>query len=224
MALVVIVGMWVVVGMVSLARRRAERGSTSSIGDFRRQLRVIGRTGPELLVTPANRLRVPRPSATVVTFPGPQARRPSGPTLVSPSGWTDDRGGGGQPGFRRPLGGQDARRPARRTSLASIPTRDRAPRMVGTDRGLGRQRTLERRRNVLIALVSLTIVAAFIAAVSGAQMMWALAAIGALVLVGYVALLIRMRNRAAERDLKLSFLPPPRQVAPELALRRSAIN
>ncbi len=30
--------------------------------------------------------------------------------------------------------------------------------------------------------------------------------------VGYVALLVRMRNLAAERELKLTFMPPPARI------------
>ena len=43
-------------------------------------------------------------------------------------------------------------------------------------------------------------------------------------LLGYVALLVRMRNVAAEREMKLRFLPPPTrpQPQPALLLRRSA--
>ena len=52
--------------------------------------------------------------------------------------------------------------------------------------------------------------------------------------VGYVALLVRMRNLAAERELKLTFMPPPAAGRParpaydlgrdygELSLRRAA--
>jgi hypothetical protein len=42
-----------------------------------------------------------------------------------------------------------------------------------------------------------------------------------LLFAGYVALLIRMRNVAAEKEMKLRFLPTV-QGEPALALRRSA--
>jgi hypothetical protein len=38
----------------------------------------------------------------------------------------------------------------------------------------------------------------------------------------YVALLIRLRNLEAEREMKLRFLPPPRAQEPTLLLRRPA--
>ncbi len=219
MALVLIVGMWVVVGLVSLARRQAQRGSTSSIGQFRRQLGVLGRTGPELLVAPANRLRVPRPSATVVTFPDPRRRQATGfsPPPVRPSTW-----GNTTEAHRRFVPrAVPSRIPGRPAPARSLPG---GPARAASMRGLGRQRTIERRRNVLVALVSVTVGTAVIGAVPGARMMWALAAIAAVALAAYVGLLVRIRNAAAERELKLAYLPPPRQVSPELMLRRSATN
>lgn len=86
------------------------------------------------------------------------------------------------------------------------------------------RRTLERRRTVFVALASITAGAAVIGAVPGARMLWALAGITAIVLVAYVGLLVRIRSAAAERELKLAYLPPPRRLAPEPMLRRSATN
>jgi hypothetical protein len=40
--------------------------------------------------------------------------------------------------------------------------------------------------------------------------MWPIQILFDVLLVGYIALLIRMRNLAAERELKLTFLPPQR--------------
>jgi hypothetical protein len=42
------------------------------------------------------------------------------------------------------------------------------------------------------------------------------------VFVTYVALLVRTRNVAAERDMKVRFLPSSSPVEPAFALRRSA--
>ncbi len=218
MALVVIVGMWLAVGVVSFARRRAERGSTSSIGEFRRQLGIIGRTGPDLLVAPANRLRVPRPSATVVTLADPRARRSSSPGR--PSAWAEPPDAG-----RRgaPRGSAPRRHPGRNPvnpAFGRPAPRSAAP----TGRVPGGRRTLERRRTIFVALASITAGATVIGAVPGARVMWALAGITAITLAAYVGLLVRSRNAAAERELKLAYLPPPRRVSAEPMLRRSATN
>jgi len=42
--------------------------------------------------------------------------------------------------------------------------------------------------------------------------------------VAYVTLLVRVRNLAAERELKVRFLPAVSNPAPQLLLRRSATN
>ncbi|HEX4863758.1 MAG TPA: hypothetical protein VFV02_06785, partial [Acidimicrobiales bacterium] len=43
--------------------------------------------------------------------------------------------------------------------------------------------------------------------VSGVSAMWSVQVLFDLLLTGYVTLLIRMRNLAAERELKLTFMP-----------------
>ncbi len=86
-----------------------------------------------------------------------------------------------------------------------------------------RARTLRRRRDVLLALLAamgLTFVLAF---VPGFGMLWGAHFVLDLAFLGYVGLLVRMRNLAAEREMKLRFLPGPAvQAEPVLALRRSA--
>ncbi len=52
------------------------------------------------------------------------------------------------------------------------------------------------------------------------RLVWAATGVCAVLLVGYVILLARLRSIAAEREMKLAFLP--RQVEPSLILRRSA--
>ena len=57
MVLLILAGIWAAV-LVPWVRSRVEPGPADSIGDFRRQLGVLQRTGP-VTVAPANRLRVP---------------------------------------------------------------------------------------------------------------------------------------------------------------------
>jgi hypothetical protein len=58
-----------------------------------------------------------------------------------------------------------------------------------------------------------------LAVVSGVSAVWSVQVLFDLLLTGYVTLLIRMRNLAAERELKLTFMPPsaPRARSPRPA-------
>ena len=87
---------------------------------------------------------------------------------------------------------------------------------------VARSRTLKRRRDVLVGLVGSTVVFAGIGMVPRLHVVLAAAAITAVLLVAYVAMLVRIRNLAAEREMKLTFLPGgPALEGPPL-LRRSA--
>jgi hypothetical protein len=59
--------------------------------------------------------------------------------------------------------------------------------------------------------------------VPGLRFMLVLHVLSDILFASYVAVLIRLRGIAAEREMKLRFLPPSHQrVEPVLALRRSA--
>ncbi|MHB1486799.1 MAG: hypothetical protein ACYCS7_03450 [Acidimicrobiales bacterium] len=87
-----------------------------------------------------------------------------------------------------------------------------------------------RRRDVFMVLVTGTMGSFLLGFIPGVSIMWAVTGVLALCLAGYVALLIRIRNNAVEREMKLSFLPSsvPMGLAttsrsqPAFALRRSA--
>jgi hypothetical protein len=100
-----------------------------------------------------------------------------------------------------------------------------------------RRQAQKRRRDVLFVLLGGMICTLLVAVASGLAAAWAIQVLFDVALVGYVALLIRMRNLAVERELKLAYLTPPAQsrgVRPrpayefggadygELALRRAA--
>jgi hypothetical protein len=53
---------------------------------------------------------------------------------------------------------------------------------------------------------------AVLAMIPGLSIMWLVNVVIDVLFVGYVALLVRMRNLAAEREMKLHFLPEPRPV------------
>jgi hypothetical protein len=83
-----------------------------------------------------------------------------------------------------------------------------------------RSRTLRRRRDVLVALLATSGATLLLALVGLGMMIW-LNLLADALLVGYVALLIRQRNLAAERDMKVRFLPRSPLAEPAF-LRRSA--
>ncbi len=74
MVLAILVMVWLVVLGPSLLRRRAERRSTDSIGDFHRQLRILQRTGPTV-VDPAYRLDPGAPAGGPFRAPGARGMR-----------------------------------------------------------------------------------------------------------------------------------------------------
>ena len=75
-----------------------------------------------------------------------------------------------------------------------------------------RQQAQKRRRDVLLGLVVAMAGSAVLAMIPGLSMMWMVNVVVDLMFVGYVALLVRMRNVAAEREMKLTFLPGARPV------------
>jgi hypothetical protein len=73
--------------------------------------------------------------------------------------------------------------------------------------GFHRQQTQKRRREVLLALVAGTSGSLLLGLLPGLGVMFFVFAAFALALGAYVGLLIRLRNLAAEREMKLRFLP-----------------
>lgn len=168
MVLMLLAVVWVAVLAPPLLRKGVESRRSDSVGDFRRHLGVLQRTGPTV-IAPAH-TRLVRPSFNTTATPRriPSARRP------------------------------------------------------------GRSQTLRRRRNVFIGLLASTVLFLGVGAVPGLHVILAVAGASVLMLGLYVGMLIRMRNLAAERDMKLTFLPHAvpsmPSVDPALLLRRSATN
>lgn len=95
------------------------------------------------------------------------------------------------------------------------PPRDRwtgpsAPPAAYDDRlrpdGFAGQQARRRRRDTLAVLVAVLAAAMVFAAVSGATALWAVCAVDAVALVGYMALLVHMQRLAVERERKLHYL------------------
>ena len=72
---------------------------------------------------------------------------------------------------------------------------------------VARRQSQKRRRDVFFALLAGVVGSLLLSVVSGVSAMWTVQVAFDLCFTGYVALLIRMRNLAAERELKLTFMP-----------------
>ena len=91
-----------------------------------------------------------------------------------------------------------------------------------------RSRTIRRRRDVFTALIVAVVVTLVLGLLPMFRILLFAHVVADILLVAYVALLVRQRNAAAERDLKVRFLPQPHRLDPALLraepalLRRSA--
>lgn len=160
MVLLFLAVIWAAVLVPPLLRARAEGRPADSIGNFRRQLHVLQRSGPGL-VPPANSLRL-----------GIAAYRPA----------------------VRPLSTDASRR----------------------------ARTLKRRRDVLFGLLGAMGGTLVLGLLPSLRVLWGLHVVLDLLFVGYVAMLVRIRNLTAEQEMKVRFIPGATAPEPALLLRRSA--
>ena len=168
---------------VSWLRSRSVNTFSDSVGTFRRHLHVLERATPTS-VPPANRLR---DSRTHQAAGRPGVRQAAAPVR------------GGHPG------------PARSGRPVPPAGRGRLSRPVaGNAAALRRREMQKRRRDVFVALLAATLGSFLLALIPGMSMMWSVQVIFDLLLAGYVALLVRLRNLAAERELKLRFMPAGR--------------
>jgi hypothetical protein len=91
-----------------------------------------------------------------------------------------------------------------------------------------RSRTIRRRRDVLTALVVAVLATLVLGLIPAFRLLLMVHVVADVLLVAYVALLVHQRNAAAERDMKVRFLPQAHRLDPALLraepalLRRSA--
>lgn len=167
--------------LVSWLRSRSASTFSDSVGSFRRNLNVLERATPSRVV-PANRLGT--------TYAG-----------VRPGGIRGERiEAAASPGRLVPVVASPAR--------VSVTT-GRLP-ASRTAAALRRRQAQKRRRDVLIALIAGTAGSFLLALVPGLSILWSVQVLFDLLLAAYVAILVRMRNLAAERELKLRFIPAAR--------------
>ncbi len=119
--------------------------------------------------------------------------------------------------YRRPTTSAARRPPARAGARTSSPV-VAASRHPHSGRALARKR----RRDIfcgLLVAVGASLVLSFVPALR--MMLWVHVALD-VAFVAYVAMLVRARNLATERDLKVRFLPTAGRSQPQLLLQRSA--
>jgi hypothetical protein len=196
---------WAVL-LVSWLRSRTDGTFSDSVGAFRRHLSVLERAAPST-VTPANRLR-----SGPIGGRGPALYRPPARSAV-PGRAYPSRSTGAAPFGAAPFAG------GRRPISPAVRRRHQAQ---------------KRRRDVFFALLAGVVGTFLVALIPGLSVMWGVQVVADVVFVGYIALLVRMRNLAAERELKLTFIPQQARAARarpaydlgrdygELSLRRAA--
>jgi len=104
-----------------------------------------------------------------------------------------------------------ARRPGPRTSAMSAMS--------------SRARTQRRRRDIFVGMLAAMVTSLVLGFVPSLRILWVVHLLVDAMFVTYVSLLVHMRNQAAERDMKVRFLPghlSGRSPEPALLLRRSA--
>lgn len=85
-----------------------------------------------------------------------------------------------------------------------------------------RARTLKRRRDILVTLLVAMGATLVLGILPPLRMLWAAHIVLDIVFAAYVGLLLRARGLAAEREMKLRFLPAHARADNVLLLRRSA--
>jgi hypothetical protein len=85
-----------------------------------------------------------------------------------------------------------------------------------------RPEACRRRRDVLLSLLVTVVLTGVAGAVPSVRPVLVLTAVSFVALVGYVALLVRLRNSALEREAKLRYLPTPMESEPVVTRRVAA--
>ncbi len=75
---------------------------------------------------------------------------------------------------------------------------------------LRRRQSQKRRRDVFFALVAGTVGFLALALIPGLSILWSVQVLFDLLLAGYVAILVHLRNQAAEREMKLRYMSSAR--------------
>lgn len=127
--------------------------------------------------------------------------------------------------FRRQLSVLERTGPAPTRSVARFPASPAVPNPYAVARPsaavLNRSQARKRRRDILCGLLAAMGGSFVLGLIPPLRVMLSLHVLLDLLFIGYIALLIRARNAAMERDVKVRFLPT-HSSEPALLLRRSA--
>lgn len=222
MGLIILTIIWAVYLGWYLTQSKSNRQSGDSIASFRNQLAILERRGPgsgsrDFLGTAAGNLPLsfgrsggskPSMSLNGGGFSGPLGRSRSGLNPVPGTLMSGNRETGSRVASNR-VGNVPSQRGSVMPTLSGV---------------------RKRRRDILIGLLSVAGATLVLGILPPLRMLWLahLAVDG--FLVAYVVMLIQVRNQAAERELKVRFLPAATpmpsmmQREPALTLRRTAVN
>jgi len=159
-----------------------------------------------VLIPPALRARAEgRPADSITAFHRQLAvLRRAGPRSGRGGHWMPNDGGMAQPTFtQRHVALVAPVAPPRR---AAAPAAWSAPR-----RPSARSQARRRRRDILFSLLVAAGTTLVLGAVPALRLLWLVHVVVDVLLIGYVALLVRQRNLATERDLKVRLLPTSRR-------------
>lgn len=98
------------------------------------------------------------------------------------------------------------------TFTTGAPVRRSRP-VAANAAALRRRQTQKRRRDVFFALLAGTVGFFALALLPGMAILWSVQVLFDILLGSYVAILVNLRNRAAEREMKLRYMPSGRPTA-----------
>jgi hypothetical protein len=85
-----------------------------------------------------------------------------------------------------------------------------------------RPEACKRRRDVLLAILVVVVCSGLLAIIPAVRPLLAVTGVAVVTLAAYVALLVRLRNRALEREMKLRYLPRQVDRDSSVVIRRVA--
>jgi hypothetical protein len=213
LVIIIMVAWLVILGPNLLKRRSRTVGGISSISHFHRQLQVLQHSGPQALVTPAYRLRaVDGSGASPDGSDGSQAGMAPKLTVVGADQLPRPALAflGQRPSDPQPApGALSAERTTTGTETTSeVPGSGPAGPTSHPPDDFARTLARRRRRDTLGVLTLFFVTTLLIGFIPGASVAWAMTLVSGLALTAYVALLVRMRQMAEERERKLHYLRP----------------
>ncbi len=220
LVIIILVAWLVILGPNLLKRRSRTVGGINSISHFHRQLRVLEHSAPEPLVTPAFRLRTVDGSG-VVSEGADGRSAPVAPKLSVVGADQLPRPALaflGEDPVANGAGPESTPDPSRPGVAESTPEPFRPGVAESTPRppeASARAAARRRRRDTLGVLTLVFALTLLIGCIPGAAAAWIATLVSGTALAAYVAMLVRMRQMAEERERKLHYLRPSAPVGEE---------